>query len=62
MEAKTSKGTQAFQLSDDEFTTEDPVTHVNTNTINTHSYSMPWIFLIVLLSMLVILHCTGYLY
>ena len=55
METMTNtKGTQTLQLSDDEFTTEDPVTHVNISTINTHSYSIPWIFLIVLLSMLVI--------
>ena len=55
METMTNtKGTQALQLSDDEFTTGDPVTHVNISTINTHSYSTLLIFLIVLLSMLVI--------
>ena len=48
-----TKGTQALQLSDDDFTTENPMTHVNSSTINTQVYSMPWIFLIVLLSMLV---------
>ena len=55
METMTNtKGTQALQLSDDDFTTENPVTHVNSSTINTQVYSIPWIFLIVLLSMLVI--------
>ena len=55
METMTNtKGTQALQLSDDDFTTENPVIHVNVSTINTHSYSTPWIFLIVLLSMLII--------
>ena len=55
METMTNtKGTQALQLSDDDFTTENPVTHVNISTINTHSYSTLWIFLIVLLSMLII--------
>ena len=55
METMTNnKPSQASQLSDDEFTTENPVTHVNVSTINTHSYSTLWIFLIVLLSMLVI--------
>ena len=55
METMTNtKGTQALQLSDDDFTTENPVTHENVSTINTHSYSTPWIFLIVLLSMLII--------
>ena len=54
-----NKGTQALQLSDNEFTTENPVTKVTLSTINTHSYSTPWIFLIVLLSMLTIfaLYC-----
>ena len=55
METMTNnKGTQALQLSDNEFTTENPVTHVNLSTTNTHSYSTPWIFLIVLLPMLII--------
>ena len=55
METMTNtKGTQALQLSDDDFTTENPVTHENVSTINTHSYFTPWIFLIVLLSMLII--------
>ena len=49
-----NKGTQAIQLSDDKFPTENPVIHVNISTINTHSYSTLWIFLIVLLSMLII--------
>ena len=55
METMTNqKGTQALQFSDDDFTTGNPVTHVNTSTTDTHVYSIPWIFLIVLLSMLVI--------
>ena len=55
METMTNqKGTQALQLSDDDFTTDNPVTHVNTSTTDTQVYSIPWIFLIVLLSMLVI--------
>ena len=55
METMTNtKGTQALQLSDDDFTTENPVTRENVCTINTHSYSTLWIFLIVLLSMLII--------
>ena len=55
METMTNnKGTQAHQLSDDELTTENPVIHVNLSTSNIHSYSIAWIFLIVLLSMLTI--------
>ena len=55
METMTNtKGTQALQLSDDDFTTDHPVTRVNSSTIGTQVYSLPWIFLIVLLSMLVI--------
>ena len=55
METMTNnKGTQALQLSDNEFTTENPVTKVTLSTNNTHSYSTLWIFLIVLLSMLTI--------
>ena len=49
-----NKGTQVLQLSDDELTTENPVTHVNLSTSNTYSYSTPRIFLIVLFSMLTI--------
>ena len=48
------KGTQALQLSDGTFITDNPVTHVNSSTIDTQAYSILWIFLIVLLSMLVI--------
>ena len=47
------KETQALQLSDDVFTTDNPVTHVNSGTTDTQIYSMPLIFLIVLVSMLV---------
>ena len=40
METMTNnKGTQALQLSDNEFTTENPMTKVNPSTNNTHSYS-----------------------
>ena len=48
------KEMQALQLSDDAFTTDNPVTYVNSSTPDTQIYSVPWIFLIVLLSMLVI--------
>ena len=55
METMTNpKGTQALQLSDDAFTTDNPVTYVNSSTTDTQVYFVPWIFLIVLLSMLVI--------
>ena len=55
METMTNKKqTQALQLSDDAFTTDNPVTHVNSSTIDTQVYSILWIFIIVLLSMLVI--------
>ena len=55
METMThQKETRALQLSDDDFTTVNPVTHVNTSTTDTQLYSVPWIFVIVLLSMLVI--------
>ena len=55
MEKMTNnKGSRALQLSDNDFTTEKPVTKVNLSTNNTHSYSIPGIFLIVLLSMLTI--------
>ena len=43
------KETHALQLNDDVFTTESPVTHENSSTIDTDIYSIPWIFLIVLL-------------
>ena len=49
-----TKETYALQLNDDIFTTESPVTYENSGTIDTHVYSIPWIFLIVLLTMLVI--------
>ena len=54
---ENTKGTQALQLSDHELTTTDSlVTKVNLSINNTQyfSYSTPWIFLIVLLSMLTI--------
>ena len=44
---------QALQLSDDVFITDNLVTYVNSSTTDTQIYSMPLIFLIVLLSMLV---------
>ena len=52
----TNKGTQALKLSDNEITTDNPVTKVNLSTSNAHSlsYSTLWIFLIALLSMLTI--------
>ena len=47
METMTNqKGTQALQLSDDVFTIDNPVTHVNTSTTDTQVYSVPWIFLL----------------
>ena len=48
------KEMQALQLSDDVFFTDNPVTYINSSTTDTQIYSMPLIFLIVLLSMLVI--------
>ena len=45
--------TQALQLSDDVFTTDNPVTHVNNSTTDTQIYSVPLMFLIVLLSMII---------
>ena len=55
METMTNnKGTQALQLSDNKFTTENCMTKVTLSTNNTHSFSTPWISLIVLLSMLTI--------
>ena len=47
------KETQALQLSDDIFTTDNPVTCVNNSTTDTQIYSMALMFLIVLLSMIV---------
>ena len=47
------KETQALQLSDGAFTTDNPVTYVNISTTDTQIYSMLLIFLIVLLSMFV---------
>ena len=47
------KETQAFQLSDDVFTTDEPVTLVNNSTTNTQTYSMSLMVLIALLSMLI---------
>ena len=47
------KETQALQLSDDILTTDDPVTHVNSGTKDTQMYSMPLMFLIALISMIV---------
>ena len=47
------KEAQALQLSDDVFTTDNPEMYVNSGTTDTQIYSMPLIFLIVLLSMLV---------
>ena len=44
METMTNnKGTQALQLSDNDFTTENPMTKVTLSVNNTHSYSTPWI-------------------
>ena len=47
------KETQALQLSDDVFTTDEPVTLVNNGTTNTQMYSMSLMVLIALLSMLI---------
>ena len=47
------KETQALQLSDDAFTTDEPVTLVNNGTANTQMYSMSLMVLIALLSMLI---------
>ena len=47
------KETQALQLSDDILTTDDPVTFVNSGTTDTQMYSMPLMFLIALISMIV---------
>ena len=54
---ENNKTVQVLKLSDNEITpTDSHVTTVNPSTNNTHyfPYSMPWIFLIVLLSMLTI--------
>ena len=48
------KHTHPLQLNDNVFTTESSVTYENSSTIDTHVYFIPWIFLIVLLTMLVI--------
>ena len=45
------KEMQDLQLSDDVFTTYNPVTHVNNSTTDTQIYSMPLMFLTVLVSM-----------
>ena len=47
------KETQALQLSDDVFTTDEPVTLVNNDATNTQTYSMSLMVLIALLSMLI---------
>ena len=47
------KETQALQLSDDIFTTDETVTFINNSTIDTQMYSMPLMVLIALLSMLI---------
>ena len=47
------KETQALQLSDDAFTTDEPVTLVNNGTANTQMYSTSLMILIALLSMLI---------
>ena len=46
------KETQVLQLSDDILTTDDPVTFVNNSTTDTQTYSIPFMVLIVLLSMI----------
>ena len=47
------KETQALQLRDDILTTDDPVTFVNSSTTDTQMYSMPLMFLIALISMII---------
>ena len=47
------KETQALQLSDDIYTTDEPVTFVNNSAADTQMYSMPLMVLIALLSMLI---------
>ena len=56
------KETQALQLSDDIFTTDEPVTLVNNSTTDTQMYYMPLMVLIALLSILITFYCIGYLY
>ena len=56
------KETQALQLSDDILTTDDPLMYVNSGTKDTQMYSMPLMFLIALISMIVTLHYIGCLY
>ena len=53
MEALTHpKETQALQLRDDILTTDDTVTSVNSSTIDTQMYNMPFMFLIALITMI----------
>ena len=53
MEALTHpKETQALQLRDDILTTDDPVTSVNSGTTDTQMYSMPLMFPIALITMI----------
>ena len=47
------KETQALQLSDDVFTTDNPIMYVNSCTKDTQMYSMPLMFLIILVSMII---------
>ena len=47
------KETRALQLSDGILTTDDPVTYVNSGTKDTQMYSMPLMFLIALISIIV---------
>ena len=47
------KETYALQLSDDILTTDDPVTFLNSGTTDTLMYSMPLMFLIELISMII---------
>ena len=55
LETMTNKQeTQALQFGDIDFTTDESVTQTNLSTENTYTYSTPWIFFIVLLSMLII--------
>ena len=54
MEALTHpKETQALQLRDDIITTDEPVTFVNSGTTDTQMYSMPLMFLIAFISMII---------
>ena len=47
------KERQALQLRDDILTTDDPVMFVNSSTTDTQMYSMPLMFLIALISMII---------